>query len=153
VFVHRACGNDHRAAKRVPDKDDTLHVAPLQSGDSGQDIECTCRQDVGVPVAQPQGSNPCLTQRFREPRIGALTGPAESPPGTPDPDHPVLCRRGRMPERLDVTPIRPQQHTLPRLAGVGRTGADIVEAKREGVRVVRARLVVPWRWHGQLLPV
>ena len=58
-----------------------------------------------------------------------------------------------MPERLDVTPVRPQQHTLPRLAGVGRTGADIVEADREGVRVVRARLAGQWRWYGQLLPV
>ena len=58
-----------------------------------------------------------------------------------------------MQERLDVTLVRPQQHTLPRLAGVGGTGADIVEANSEGVRVVRARLVVPWRWHGQLLPV
>ena len=37
-----------------------------------------------------------------------------------------------MQERLDVTPVRPQQHTLSRLASVGRTGADIVEANREG---------------------
>ena len=58
-----------------------------------------------------------------------------------------------MQERLDVTPVRPQQHTLSRLASVGRTGADIVEANREGVRVVRARLVGPWRWHRHLLPV
>src|SRR5262249_15039046 len=70
-------------AKRVPDEDDTLYAGLLQSGDPGQDIERTFRQDVGVPVAQPQGSNPFLTQRFREPRIGALAGPAESPPGTP----------------------------------------------------------------------
>ena len=58
-----------------------------------------------------------------------------------------------MQERLDVTPVRPEQHTLPRLAGVEGTGEDIVDANREGVRLVRARLVVQWRWHGQLLPV
>jgi hypothetical protein len=58
-----------------------------------------------------------------------------------------------MQERLDVAPVRPEQHTLPQLAGMGRTGEDIMEANREGVRVVRARLGVPWRWHGQLLPV
>jgi hypothetical protein len=153
VLVHRARGNDHGPAKRVPDEDDTLHAVLLQSGDPGQDIERTFGQDVGVTVAQPQGRNPFLTQRFREPRIGALTGPPEAPPGTSDPDHPVLRRRGRMQERLDVTPVRPQQHTLPRLAGVGRTGEDIVEANSEGVRVVRTPLVVPWRWHGQLLLV
>jgi hypothetical protein len=50
-----------------------------------------------------------------------------------------------MQERLDVTPVRPQQHTLPRLAGMGRTGEDIMEANREGVRVVWARLVGQWR--------
>src|SRR2546429_5851 len=94
MLVHRARGNDHGSAKRVPDEDDTLHAVLLQRGDPGQDIERTFGQDVGVPVAQPQGSNPFLTQRFREPRIGALTGPTEAPPGTPDPDHPVLRRPG-----------------------------------------------------------
>ena len=49
--VHRTRGNNHGPTKRVPDKDDPLHAVPLQSGDPGQDIERTCGQDVGVPVA------------------------------------------------------------------------------------------------------
>jgi hypothetical protein len=53
----------------------------------------------------------------------------------------------------NVAPVRPEQHTLPQLAGVAGTGEDVVDADGEGVRVVRARLVVRWLWHGQLLPV
>jgi hypothetical protein len=109
VLVHRARGNDHGPAKRVPDEDDTLHVVLLQSGDPDHDIERTFGQDVGVPVAQPQGSNPFLTQRFRESCIGALTGPPEASPGTTDPDDPVWRLRSRMQDRLKITPVRPEQ--------------------------------------------
>jgi hypothetical protein len=91
VLVYRTRGNDHSPAKRVSDEDDTLHVVLLQSGDPGQDIERTFGQDVGVPVAQPQGSNPCLTQRFREPRIGALPG-RPNPPRAP-PTQITVCFR------------------------------------------------------------
>ena len=114
--VHRTRGNDHGPAKRVPNEDDTLHAVLLQSGDPGQDIERTFGQDIGVPVAQPQGSNPFLTQRFREPRIGTLTGPPEAPPCPPDPDDPVLRRRGLVQYCLDVAPVRPEQHPLSQLA-------------------------------------
>jgi hypothetical protein len=126
----------------MPDEDDALHVALLEIVDPGQDIERTFGQDVGVPVAQPQGSNPCLTQRFREPRIGALAGPAESPPGTPHPDHPVLRLRGRMLERLDITSVRAEHHSHTQLAVVGWARVYVVESNRKRGRVCLARLVV-----------
>src|SRR5262245_12330908 len=130
--------NNHGAAKRVPDEDDTLHVILLQIGEPGQDIQGAFRQDVGVTVTQPQGGDLVPLQHVREPGIGALAGPAEAPPCATHPYHPVRRLRSRMQERLDVTPVCPQQHTLSQLAGVWRTGADIVETNREGVRVVRA---------------
>src|SRR4029450_2240781 len=145
--MHRASSNDHGSTKRVSDEDDTLHAVLLQSGDPGQDVERTFGQNVGVTVAQPQGSNPFLTQRFREPRIGALAGPAESPPGTSDPDHSVLRLRGLVQDCLDVASVRPKQHTLSQLAFIGWTGAHVVDADGEGVRVFLVRLVVRWRWH------
>jgi hypothetical protein len=92
--MHGARGNDHGAAKRVPDEDDALHAALLEIGNPGQDIQRTFGQDVGLPVAQPQGGDPLPTQHVREPRIGAVARPAEAPPGTPDPDHSVLRLRG-----------------------------------------------------------
>src|SRR4029450_6470588 len=126
--MHRASSNDHGSTKRVSDEDDTLHAVLLQSGDPGQDVERTFGQNVGVTVAQPQGSNPFLTQRFREPRIGALAGPAESPPGTPHPDHPVLRLPGRMLERLDITSVRAEHPSHTQLAVVGWAGVYVVES-------------------------
>ena len=145
--MHRARGNDHGAAKRVPDEHDRLRAAMLQVGDPGQDIQRTFGQDVGVTVAQPQGGDPVPTQHFREPRIGALARPAEAPPGATHPDHPVLRLRGLMQDRLDVAPVRPEQHTLAQLAFIGWAGAHVVDADGEGVRVFLARLVVRGLWH------
>ena len=49
-----------------------------------------------------------------------------------------------MQNRLDVAPVRPEQHPLPQLAFVGWTGEHVVDADGEGVRVFLARLVVRW---------
>ena len=51
--MHGARGNNHGAAKGMPDEDDALHTALLEIGDPGQDIQRTFGQDVGVPVEQP----------------------------------------------------------------------------------------------------
>jgi hypothetical protein len=110
--VHRARGNDHGTAKRVPDKHHGLRAALRQVGHAGQDIQGTFRQDIGVTVAQPQRGDPVLTQHVREPGIGALARPAEAPPGTTDPDHAVLRLRSLVPYGLDVAPVRPEQHPL-----------------------------------------
>src|SRR6266446_6531998 len=86
-------------------------------------------------------------QHVREPGIGALTRPAESPPCATHPDHPVLRLRGLMHDRLDIAPVRPEQHTLSQLAFVGWADAHVVEGDGERGRVFLARLVVRWLWH------
>jgi hypothetical protein len=52
-----------------------------------------------------------------------------------------------MQDRLDVAPVRPQQHPLPQRAVVGWTGAHVVDADGEGVRVFVAQLVMRWLSH------
>jgi hypothetical protein len=47
-----------------------------------------------------------------------------------------------VPYGLDVAPVRPEQHPLSSLAFRGWTGAHVVEADGEGVRVFLTRLVV-----------
>jgi hypothetical protein len=81
VIIQCARGNDHGAAKRVPDEDHGLRAAIRQIGDPGHDIQRTFGQDVGMTVTQPQGGDPVPTQHVREPSIGAEARPAESPPG------------------------------------------------------------------------
>src|SRR6266446_776236 len=94
--MQRTRGNDHGAAKRVPDEHYALRAALRQVGDPGHDIQRTFGQDVGAMLAPPQGRDPVPTQPFREPGIGALAWPAESPPCATHPDHPVLRLRGLM---------------------------------------------------------
>ena len=86
-------------------------------------------------------------QHVRKPGIGALTRPAEAPPGATHPDHPVLRLRGLVPYGLDVAPVRPEQHPLAQLAFRGWTGTHVVETDGEGVRVFLTRLVVRGLWH------
>ena len=142
-----ARGNDHGAAKRVPDEHHGLRAAIRQIGDPGHDIQRTFGQDVGMTVPQPQGGDPVPTQHVREPGIGAVARPAESPPGATHPDHPVLRLRGLMQDRLDVAPVRPEQHPLSQLTFVGWAGTHVVDADGEGMRVFLARLVVRGLWH------
>jgi hypothetical protein len=59
----------------------------------------------------------------------------------------MLRIRRRMQERLDVAPVRPEQHTLPQLVCVGWAGAHVVYAEGEGVRVFLAQLAVRGLWH------
>src|SRR6266446_6401289 len=91
-------------------------------------------------------------QHVREPGIGALTRPAEAPPCATHPDHPVLRLRGLVPYGLDVAPVRPEQHPLSPLAFIGWTGAHVMDAAGEGVRVFLKRLVVRGLWHGATPP-
>ena len=147
MIMQYARSNDHGAAKRVPDKDHRLRAARRQIGDPGHDVQRTFRQNVGMTVTQPQGRDPVPTQPFREPRLGAVARPAEAPPGATHPDHPVLRFRGLMQDRLDVAPVRPEQHPLVQLAFVGRAGMHVVDADGEGLRVVLARLTVRRFWH------
>src|SRR5437016_2874601 len=102
---------------------------------------------LGVTVAQSQRGDPVPTQHVREPGIGAVARPAESPAGAPHPDHPILRLRGLMQDCLDVAPVRPEQHTLPQLVCVEWAGAHVVYADGEGVRVLLAQLAVRGLWH------
>jgi hypothetical protein len=47
-----------------------------------------------------------------------------------------------MQDRLDVAPVRLEQHPLSQLAFIGWAGTHVVDADGEGVRVLVARLVV-----------
>src|SRR5215470_12675229 len=98
-------------------------------------------------VAQSQRGDPVPTQHVREPCIGALARPAESPSCATHPDHPVLRLRGLMQDGLDVTPVRPQQQPLPQLAFIGRAGQHVVDANGEGLRMLLAQLAVQGLWH------
>ena len=140
--MHGARGNDHGAAKGMPDEDDALHTALLEMVDPGQDIQGAFGQHVGVPVAQPQGGDPVPTQHIREPGIGALAGPAEAPPRATHLDDPVLRLWSRMQDRLNVTPVRPEQQPLPQWTFMGWAGQHVVDANGKGVWVFLARLVV-----------
>jgi hypothetical protein len=130
----------------MPDEHHGLRAALLEIGDPGHDIKHTFGQDVGVTVAQPQRGDPVSTQHVREPGIGTLAWPAEAPPCATYPDHAALRLRGLVQYGRDVAPVRPEQHLLSQFAFIGWTGAHVVEADGEGVRVFLTRLVVRGLW-------
>jgi hypothetical protein len=75
-----------------------------------------------MPVAQTQGGALVPTQHVREPGIGALAWPAEASPCATHPDDPMLRLRSPMQDRLQVTPVCPEQHLSPADPhGVGRS--------------------------------
>jgi hypothetical protein len=58
-----------------------------------------------------------------------------------------------MQDRLDVAPVRPEQHPLAQLAFVRRTGTYVVDADGEGMRAFLAQLAVRGLWHVTPPPV
>jgi hypothetical protein len=106
--MDRARSNDDGAAKRVPNEHDGPSAVLLQRGDPSQNIQGTFGQHVGVPVVQPQGHDPLLAQRFRQPHIRALPRPTEAPAGATHPDHPVPRLQRRMQNRVNRAPVRLQ---------------------------------------------